>query len=104
LAVSAGSSFFPSLLKGAGKVYLMIAEKSLNVVTEDAGDIRRTSAKKLGLLKSRLEYSDISDLPKDEMHQFLDDFQNQLNDLSAAIFEDFFSIFNMRERGSKGLQ
>lgn len=80
---------------------LMIAEKSLNVVAEDAGNVRCTTAKKLGKLKSRLEYSDISDLPADEIHQFLDDFQSQLNDISAAIFEDFFSITNVRERSSE---
>ena len=81
---------------------LMIAEKSLNIVSADRRGPMTNSAKKLGLLKSKLAYSDISDIPPAEMHDFLDKFQHELNDISNAIFADFFSIANVQRQSTEG--
>lgn len=74
---------------------LDIAEKSFNVISAGEAVTRLTSRKQLGLLKASLEYSDTNDVIRRGMHEFLDGFQLQLNEISASIFEDFFSISNI---------
>ncbi|MCP5501601.1 MAG: alpha-E domain-containing protein [Leptospiraceae bacterium] len=75
---------------------LLIAEKSLSMISRNANNsYLKTSTKKLGLLKSELEYSDISDIIKVGIHEYLDRFQQKLNHISEAIYSDFFSIQNI---------
>lgn len=74
---------------------LIIAEKSLNQISKSNVDYYNEAQKKLGLLKSQLAYSDIHDIIKQGMHEFLDDFQRRLNEITEAIYKDFFSIENI---------
>ncbi len=46
--------------------------------------------KKLGILKSQLKYADGQDIFNYGLHEYMDDFQKKLNDVSWAIFETFF--------------
>jgi uncharacterized alpha-E superfamily protein len=47
--------------------------------------------KKLGLLKSQLEYGDINEIFEQGLHQYIEHLQGDLNDVSDAIYETFFS-------------
>ena len=47
------------------------------------------------MLKSQLEYADINDIFDSGLHEYLDNFQKKLNEVSTAIFEIFFSIENI---------
>lgn len=69
-------------------------DKSLQAVTIQNEDKRNEAEKKLGLLRSHLEYSDIEDVFQFGVHEYLDDVQSRLNALSVSIFETYFSIEN----------
>jgi uncharacterized alpha-E superfamily protein len=83
---------------------LMIAEKSLNMVSMGRPGAMLSSAKQLGMLRAQLEYSDVTDISPDSMHDFLDNFQQKLNQISEAIFNDFFSIANIQQQSIQGQQ
>lgn len=81
---------------------LLIAGKSLSVISKTDNNLIANSKKKLGLLKAQLEYADINDINTIGMHEFLDNFQKKLNEVSEAIFNDFFSRRNITsEHNSK---
>lgn len=77
---------------------LTIAEKSLNQISKGNTGFLNEAQKKLGLLKSQLEYSDIQDTYGKGMHEFLDDFQRRLNEITEAIYQDFFSTENILKK------
>ncbi len=47
------------------------------------------------MLRSQLEYDDVSDIFEAGLHEYLDNFQKNLNEVSMALFESFFSIEKM---------
>lgn len=69
-------------------------DKSLQAVTVQNEDKRNEAEKQLGLLRSHLEYSDVEDVFQFGVHEYLDDVQSRLNNLSISIFETYFSIEN----------
>lgn len=75
---------------------LIRAQKSLNVVSNNYLGIQNEAQKKLGMLCSQLEYSDIDDIFDSGLHEYLDSLQRKLNVISTAIFETFFSIDNIK--------
>lgn len=81
---------------------LMIAEISLNIVSQGRPGTHTASAKQLGLLKAQLEYADVTDINPGGMHAYLDNFQNTLNAISNTIFEDYFSISAVHLRTQEG--
>lgn len=74
---------------------LMHAEQSLNTITGSPAGYSNTAERKLGLLKSQLEYADINEIFSSGLHEYLDNFQDQLNDVSIAIYDSFFSVENV---------
>jgi uncharacterized alpha-E superfamily protein len=70
------------------------AEYSLTQITGNDEGYSNQAEKKLGLLKSQLEYSDIDEIFDIGLHQYIDDFQGNLNDVSNAIFKTFFQLNN----------
>lgn len=70
---------------------LVIAERSLNMVSDTSTANLSKTAKKLGLLKSSLIYTDIDEIIKQGMHEYLDEFQQKLNEITESMYEDFFS-------------
>ena len=58
------------------------------------GDAERLNRaqRKLGQLRSQLEYSDVDEIMAAGVHEYLDRLQADLNDLSTALFETFFSV------------
>lgn len=71
---------------------LISAEKSLISLSGSNVGFSNSAQKKLGALKSQLEYTDINDIITKGMHEYLDEFQGNLNTISTAIYASFFSI------------
>lgn len=71
---------------------LVIAESSLMTLSGSSTGFSNEAQKKLGALKSQLEYSDIRDIVIGGMHEFLDDTQVKLNEISVAIYQSFFDV------------
>lgn len=73
---------------------LIHAELSFISITGSNTGYSNIAERKLGLLKSQLEYADINEIISSGLHEYIDNFQMKLNDVSVAIFESFFSIKN----------
>lgn len=48
--------------------------------------------RKLGKLCSELAYADVQQILEDDLHTYIDDFQDKINGIGAAISETFFSL------------
>ncbi|MFA9392406.1 MAG: alpha-E domain-containing protein [Prolixibacteraceae bacterium] len=70
------------------------AEQSLKIITGNTNGFYNNAEKQLGILRSQLEYADINDIFTSGLHEFIDSFQLNLNIVSTAIYESFFSIEN----------
>lgn len=72
---------------------LMYAENSLKTISGKSGSgYHNKSEKQLGALRSQMEYTDISTILQNGLHEYLDETQKKLNLVSEAIFQTFFSI------------
>ncbi|NRD20032.1 alpha-E domain-containing protein [Winogradskyella eckloniae] len=71
---------------------LMRSEQCIARLSGNSFGYRNTAQKRLGALRSQLEYTDIDNIIETGMHEYLDDIQLKLNDISTAIYEAFFSI------------
>ena len=70
---------------------LIRAELRLIKLSGSTVGFSNVAQKQLGALKSQLEYTDINDIINSGMHEYLDEFQKKLNDISSAIYNSFFS-------------
>ena len=71
---------------------LIEAEESLTAITGNRGGRIYTSAEqKLGRLRSELNYSRIEEIIKQGLHEFIDQFQDRLNEVGQSIHESFFA-------------
>ncbi len=71
---------------------LVGAEQSLHAISTYEDRYSNRAEKHLGMVKSQLEYADISDVFNTGLHEYLDTFQLKLNGVSEEIFNAFFSI------------
>ena len=71
---------------------LIQADQSLIALSGRSVGFSNNAQKQLGALKSQLEYADINDIIGAGMHEYLDDIQRKLNDISSAIYESFFTV------------
>ena len=68
------------------------AEESLHAITgTEAGTFRNQAERRLGQLRSELDYAQISDIIEQGLHEFIDGFQKKLNLAGDAIHETFFA-------------
>ncbi|MDR8391632.1 alpha-E domain-containing protein [Aliifodinibius sp. S!AR15-10] len=71
------------------------AEKCLYKISDSSGTGFNNSAeKKIGSLRSQLEYHDVNDVITYGLHEYLDELQLKINEISNAIYENFFEIGN----------
>ncbi|HEX5106199.1 MAG TPA: alpha-E domain-containing protein [Pirellulaceae bacterium] len=72
---------------------LIEAEKSLASITGNPGGDRiyTPAEQQLGRLRSDLNYSRIDEIIKLGLHEFIDQFQDRLNEVGEAIHETFFA-------------
>ncbi len=72
---------------------LRMAEGSLRAVSgTPLGSFSNMAEKKIGQLRSDLEFMDVKDIMDRGMHEFLDEIQIRCNEISAEIHEAFFAI------------
>ena len=72
---------------------LIKAEESLLAITGgERGRFRTLAEKRLGRLRSELDYTHISEIIDEGLHEFIDKFQLRLNQVGEAIFETFFAL------------
>ncbi len=68
------------------------AEESLHAVTgTPPTSFRNQAERRLGQLRSELDYAQISDIIKKGLHEFVDNFQDKLNLVGEAIHATFFA-------------
>ena len=73
-------------------VLLAGAEESLHAITgTELGTFRNQAERRLGQLRSELDYAQISDIIDHGLHEFIDGFQKKLNLAGDAIHETFFA-------------
>ena len=71
------------------------ADLSLHeILNTPIGTYKTDSERYLGKLYSELKFTNTNEILKFGMHEFLDKFQEQLNDIGNYIFEDFFDFSN----------
>jgi len=69
------------------------AERSLHAITGSALDTADTSAeRRLGRLRSELEYGDAREIIGGGLHEYLDAFQTKVNAVGDAVYETFFAM------------
>ena len=67
-------------------------ELSLHVISgNSSGGYSNSPEKQIGLIRSEMEFSDVGDIFKRGLHEYLDDIQIKLNVLSKEIQSTFFS-------------
>lgn len=72
---------------------LIAAERSLHAITGTSIFSFSTEAEKeLGRLRSEMDYTDIEEIMKQGLHEYLNSFQVKHNKVSNAIFETFFAV------------
>ena len=72
---------------------LLKAEESLLSITGgQRGRFRTLAEKRLGRLRSELDYAQIGEIIDQGLHEFIDSFQIQLNQVGDAIHETFFAL------------
>lgn len=68
------------------------AESSLHAIVGSEKFTFETKAEKeLGRLRSELDFTDVNDIFKFGLHEYLDHFQSKINDVGVAIAETFFA-------------
>jgi len=78
-------------------------DRSLRAVSKNNKEYRSEVEKQLGLLRSRLEYSDINDVFQQGIHEYLDEFQTNLNNVSKSLSDTFFSVENIMSNTLKSV-
>lgn len=71
---------------------LIQAEESLHAIVGSEKFTFETKAEKeMGRLRSELDFTDVNDIFKLGLHEYLDNFQLKINDVGTAIAETFFA-------------
>lgn len=70
---------------------LIHAEQSLYAITGNTGGFTNSAEKQLGKLKSELEFADIEDIFNSGLHEYIDNFQQRLNEISTHFYDSFFT-------------
>jgi len=77
------------------------SDSSLHAISgSPQGTFWNPAEKRLGKLRSELAYANVSDIINHGLHEFLDGFQTDLNDIGGAIRQTFFSLQTEERPGS----
>jgi len=72
---------------------LIKAEESLHAITGSAGRTFQNAAEQqLGRLRSELDFAHIEDIIREGLHEFVDRFQQSLNQVGDTIHQTFFAL------------
>lgn len=72
-------------VKGAERSLRMIAGSEISTYSNPA-------ERKLGQLRSELDYADIDEILELGLHEYLDSFQDKLNQVGGAVYDTFFAL------------
>ena len=67
-------------------------EEALHEISGSKKSFSNAAEREIGSLRSKLEYSDVKDILNQGLHEYLDDIQLRLNQISSAIHEQYFKI------------
>jgi uncharacterized alpha-E superfamily protein len=82
---------------------LIRAQNSLCHITgSQLGTFQRRSEQLMGRLRTELDYTSIDDIVRRGMHEYIDQFQSQMNQIGNAIHEDFFRLPTDSTEGTPG--
>lgn len=80
--------FFPRSI-----LYCLInAEQCLHEISESKHGFTNPPEKVIGNLRSDLEFADINDVFKFGLHEYLDNLQIRINDISNSVYDQYFKI------------
>lgn len=68
-----------------------------NITGSEAGTFRNLAEQRMGRLCSNMDYTSIGDIIQLGLHEYIDDFQTQLNRVGDAIHQDFFTLHLSRQ-------
>ncbi|TWU46993.1 alpha-E domain-containing protein [Rubripirellula reticaptiva] len=69
------------------------AERSLRLITgSESSSYASPVERKLGQLRSELDFADIGEILEGGLHEYLDTFQENLNLVGGAVFDTFFAL------------
>ncbi|GJM30466.1 MAG: hypothetical protein DHS20C17_31010 [Cyclobacteriaceae bacterium] len=71
---------------------LLEAEKCLHDISKAPRGFSNDAEKSIGNLRADLEYADVNDLFKFGLHEYLDQLQERLNQISTAVDKQYFTI------------
>jgi uncharacterized alpha-E superfamily protein len=72
---------------------LLQAESSLHEITGTPSNTWKTPIERaLGRSRAELDYLTIDEIMKKGLHEFMDDLQQKINDVSHKIFDNFFAV------------
>jgi len=74
------------------------ADDSLRAITgSPAGSYNTAAERRIGRLRSELDYAQIAEIVRGGLHEFIDEFQISLNGVGEAVFETFFAMRGVPE-------
>jgi uncharacterized alpha-E superfamily protein len=83
---------FDPIFSRSVRFCLVRAERSLHAISGSAeGAYVNEAEKLLGRLRSQIEFTSVDEVFQRGLHEFVDDLQDQLNDVGAAIRKSFFA-------------
>jgi len=69
-----------------------LANQSLHAITgKPTGEFSCASEKRMGLLRSELNYAQVDDILASGLHEFFDALQGKMNTIDECILSDFFA-------------
>jgi uncharacterized alpha-E superfamily protein len=84
---------------------LIRAAESLNKISgTEYGSYHNEAERKLGRLCSELDYANIEEIISHGLHEYLDNFQDKLNNVGDAISETFFAFAPMASTGTASVK
>lgn len=78
-------------------------ESMRNITGSDTGTFMNRAEQRLGRLCSNMDYTAITDIIDHGLHEYIDDFQSQLNHVGDAIHNDFFITHTSRPSQEQSL-
>jgi uncharacterized alpha-E superfamily protein len=82
---------------------LMKAQESLHKITGSSiGTFRNDSEQRMGRLCANMDYTSIQDIIQFGLHEYIDDFQSQLNLVGESIRDDFFLTHQSKQAQRSG--
>ncbi|MCY3985883.1 MAG: alpha-E domain-containing protein, partial [Candidatus Dadabacteria bacterium] len=80
------------------------ADESLHCISNSPqGSFNNVTGKKMGKMLSDLQFTSVEEIIQDGMHEYLESFQQKINDVGNCIYDDYFS-YNVKENPPKSFE